>query len=566
MFATNRREITAPLLVVGIAALVGLIYSDSFASMAAVWSGSGYGHGIVVFPISAYLLWRLRGPLAGVELRPWAWGMATLVGLVLTWLVARSVGVQAAEHLAIVLLIPAAVATCLGTALTRRALFPLLFLAAAVPIGDALSPYLMRVTADVSATLLRGVGVPVFREGQFITLPGGEFEVADVCSGLRYLVAGTMIALLFAYLTYRSNRRRALFVVVTATSLVVVNGVRAFVVMWVASATEMRVLGGEDHIYFGWLLFAVTIGALFWLGVRYSDEVPLETTGPATARGARALPVVLVFGLLMLALTAMPLVQRADNAWWLLLPVGALLLWAISRVLIPYVAVKMHTPLAAANEYRRARGAAVICLTVAVLAAGPVLLNRLATAGAAAGGVVQLPVTAACLAPSAWAGSWRPELRSPDFDVSASYRCPEQPVNVFVAGYLDNVQGKELVSEENRVIPDAWRRFVTAGTNRFDTVDGRSVEVNEVRVEGGGLNSLVWYWYLVGERTTTTPVAVKINQAIEFIRGGRSDGTLYWLETPLTATLPAAAERLASVARELEAARTRSSTQKGDGT
>ena len=42
--------------------------------------------------------------------------------------------------IAIVLLISAVVATCLGVGVARRAMFPLLFLTAAVPFGDQLTP------------------------------------------------------------------------------------------------------------------------------------------------------------------------------------------------------------------------------------------------------------------------------------------------------------------------------------------------------------------------------------------------------------------------------------------
>ncbi len=145
----------------------------------------------------------------------------------------------------------------------------------------------MRVTADVSAALLRLTGVPVYREGQYITLPGGEFEVADVCSGLRYLVAGTMISLLFAYLTYRSTWRRVLFVAATAFALIFANGLRAFIVMWVASASEMRLLAGEDHVYFGWILFAVVIGGMFLLGTRYAEHEALDGPRTTAVGGAR---------------------------------------------------------------------------------------------------------------------------------------------------------------------------------------------------------------------------------------------------------------------------------------
>ena len=105
-------------------------------------------------------------------------------------------------------------------------MFPLLFSLAAVPVGDGLLPHLMLLTADTSTALLRAVGVPVFREGQFLSLPGGNFEVASVCAGLAYLTAGTVIALLFSYFTYRSVLKRFLFVMLTMVVVILTNGLR----------------------------------------------------------------------------------------------------------------------------------------------------------------------------------------------------------------------------------------------------------------------------------------------------------------------------------------------------
>jgi EpsI family protein len=195
-------------------------------------------------------------------------------------------------------------------------------------------------------------------------------------------------------------------------------------------------------------------------------------------------------------------------------------------------------------------------------------LRRVADSHAAPS-LSELPAAAqGCDAPRAWSGGWRPELQSPDFSLSGSYSCRGEPVNVFIAGYFRNTQGKELVSEENRPVPREWRRFTQTGTNRFDTAKGRSVEVNEVLVDRGDASAVIWYWYSVGDRTATRPAVVKATQALEIILNGRSDGAIYWLETPFRAT-PAALhedqERLAAVAREIEAARTRETSGGGGG-
>jgi exosortase A len=547
-----RRDFGSVVMIGGVAALVALVYADTFVSLAAGWSYQDYSHGMLVFPISAYLVWRLQSSLGSLDLRPWPWGIAVMFALVMIWLLSNIVGVQAAEHLAAVLLIPAAIATCLGLPIVRCALFPLLFLVAAVPMWDALIPPLMAITADVSAWLLRVFGVPVYREGQFLSLPGGDFEVADVCSGLRSLVSGVTIALLFSYLTFRSSSKRALFVAFAAVSLIAVNGLRAFIVMYVASATDLRWLAGTDHIYFGWILFAILIAILFWVGSRYSDrfdDAPRDAAPTSTTRGAGAWPLALILGLVMLAITAQPFRRDIANVWWVL-PAGAVLLWAVSRFMSVPAAWAVAGATSSVTRGRLEAGStAVVAAAVAVLIGGPLVLNRPLSDAATAPRALTLPV-GSCGPAEPLVGVWRPEWQSPDVTVAGSYRCGNEIVNVSIAGYWTQAQGRELVSDQNRFFPDNWRQFVTINRSQFETARGHTA-VREVHVAGPGRGALIWYWYVVGDQTATDPVAVKLSQALELVTSGRTDGAVYWLQTQVTPSVEAGRARLEAVARDV---------------
>jgi len=56
----------------------------------------------------------------------------------------------------------------------RAALFPLGFLLLMVPNGEALIQPLIAFTADFTVGAVRLVGIPVYREGPFFTMPTGE--------------------------------------------------------------------------------------------------------------------------------------------------------------------------------------------------------------------------------------------------------------------------------------------------------------------------------------------------------------------------------------------------------
>ena len=89
----------------------------------------------------------------------------------------------------------------LGNQAVSALAFPLFFLLFAVPFGEFLLPALMEQTADVLIFALRLTGIPVYREGQFFTLPSGSWSVVEACSGLRSLTAlislGVLLGALF---------------------------------------------------------------------------------------------------------------------------------------------------------------------------------------------------------------------------------------------------------------------------------------------------------------------------------------------------------------------------------
>jgi EpsI family protein len=253
-------------------ALVVWVYWQSFSRMVSMWSLADYQYGWLVYPIALYLLWNKRAELAIAPMRASWIGVAVTAALVAMWLVARLSGVQVGE-LAAASLMPAAVFWAVaGTRALRVALFPLGLLLAGVPVGEFLVQYLQEITATISTGLLYLTRVPAYREGMFLTLPGGSFEIAKACGGLRYVLAAVMGSLAYAYVAYAVLWKRALFVVLAGVAMVLTNGIRAFIVMSVASATEMRLLAGKDHVYFGIVLFALAFAGLIWLGERHADR------------------------------------------------------------------------------------------------------------------------------------------------------------------------------------------------------------------------------------------------------------------------------------------------------
>ena len=189
-------------------------------------------------------------------------------------------------------MVPLAVWAVLGTQTLKALLFPLAFLFFAVPFGEFLVPPLMNWTADFAAIAIRASGVPIFREGNFLTIPTGTWSIVEACSGIRYLIASFMVGCLFAYLSYRSPIRRAAFVAASLVVPIVANWVRAYMIIMLGHLTNNRLAVGADHLIYGWIFFGVVMVLLFWIGAKWREDdlpQPAPEHAGAASSGRRSL-------------------------------------------------------------------------------------------------------------------------------------------------------------------------------------------------------------------------------------------------------------------------------------
>ncbi|NQD35587.1 exosortase A [Permianibacter sp. IMCC34836] len=301
--------------------LIGLIVLLVFAQwqlaqdmFAIWWRSKTFNHCLVIPLISAYLVYERRQYVTTLTPQASALGLLLLLAASLLLLLAELAGVAVAAHFAFILSVQALVWTVLGTEICRRLLFPLLYLWFMVPFGEFLVPQLQDVTADMAVWLLRLFDIPVFRDGHFIALPNGDFLVEEACSGINYLIASLALGTVYAYLQYRSYRRRALFIALSTVVPIIANGVRAFGIILTAHLTNNEYAVGVDHLIYGWIFFGVVIFLLFALGRSFSDGGP-DAPGAGsstTERRSRQPYAVLIGALLLVSLPAA--LQRTDAA------------------------------------------------------------------------------------------------------------------------------------------------------------------------------------------------------------------------------------------------------------
>lgn len=256
-------------------AIIPLIFADATGTMISTWmESSTFNHGPMIPVLAAYLAWRRRDQLSGVQPR-FEWiGLAAVAAALMVWLVGRLSATMIVQQFGLVLTLQAFVLCVLGRDVVRRLLFPLFYLIFAVPFGAELVPPLQDITAFFVVSLLRLVGIPVFIDGVFITTPAGNYLVAEACAGLRYLISTIALGLVFANLTFHSWQRRAIFIALTLTVPIIANGIRAFLIVLIAYLSNNEIAVGIDHIIYGWVFFSLVTFLLFAAG--YAMREPLE--------------------------------------------------------------------------------------------------------------------------------------------------------------------------------------------------------------------------------------------------------------------------------------------------
>lgn len=475
-----------PLLALGIAwGLVIALYYSTGQAMVEIWNRSEtFAHAWVVPPISAWLVWRLRGELAAMSPRPSMAWMLLLPPLGLLWLAGDLAAANAATQFALVGMLVAVVPLILGTAVAARIAFPLGFLFFAVPFGDFLTPWLMERTADFTVIALRATGIPVFREALEFIIPSGSWSVVQACSGIRYLMASVMVGTLFAYLNYRSYRKRWAFVGVAIVTPLVANWMRAYMIVMLGHLSGNKLAVGVDHIIYGWVFFGIIMLAMFMIGARWSDPDPEPQ--PATT----------------------PVPGRAGGQ----ARVAGLLLVSLALVATPAV-LRGHT------EFGHLPGKPVL--------AAPTL----------AGWTWQdQPLT-----------SWQPHFLNPAASLHGQYQRADggAAIGVYVGYYRDQRPGRQLVTSVNVLALDggenSWSR-TSAGLTQAEgqawrTADLRGQALHAMVGSGQQAPRLrVWQVYWIDGRLVTSDWQAKLYGVWQTLTGRGDDGAVVMLYADKAAT------------------------------
>lgn len=265
------------------------IYYPVVAEMTRIWMTHQYaGHGMFVPLFSAVLLWIERDRLRAVpKAQDRAGLLVILLGIGVLGL-GRWTGSLLIQGWSMVIVVAGAVLWCLGRRCLRIAAFPVGFLVLMVPlprpIVDAVTLDLQLFAAGFSGWMLRSLDIPVYLSGVVIELPAMTLEVAEICNGLRFLMALLVLTIAFAQVTQRSLLRKVALVVSAIPIAILANASRVAVIALAVHFIGPEAASGVIHHVIGKAVWAVTfipliaVGvALRWGGQR-SDYQPAQLT------------------------------------------------------------------------------------------------------------------------------------------------------------------------------------------------------------------------------------------------------------------------------------------------
>ncbi|MEO5867835.1 MAG: exosortase A [Sphingomonas sp.] len=259
----------------GVAVLIITLFRvDALNLIDIWWTSTTFGHCLFIGPVLAWLVWQRRHELEIVAPVAWWPGLALVAAGGSGWLLGDAGGVALARHLGLVMMLQGAVVTILGPNVARALFFPLCYAIFLVPFGEGLEGPLQTITVAMTMPLLHMAGVPAAVDGVLITIPNGYFEVAEACSGAKFVIAMIAYGALVANVCFVSWRRRAIFMIIALIVPIVANGLRAFGTIYAAYLTSVERATGFDHIVYGWIFFGIVMGAVLAIGWRWFDRAP----------------------------------------------------------------------------------------------------------------------------------------------------------------------------------------------------------------------------------------------------------------------------------------------------
>ena len=479
---------------IGVAAF-GMVamYWTGLSSLLEVWERPEYSHGYLIPLIALYLfgtrLSQTREAYAAHPIRH-GLGLATVLLGLAVGLLGNLVHIPDISTYGLIICATGLVFVLFGTQRGLHLWVPLVYLVFMLPLPNflywPLSIKLQMISSEIGVGIISLFGVPVYLDGNIIDLGVYKLQVAEACSGLRYLFPLASFGFLFAVLYKGPVWQKVLLFVSAAPITVAMNCARIGVIGLLVDRYGIEQAEGFLHAFEGWVIFVACLLTLYLeaalLQLLVKDRRPIHTmldldfskfsqqfarlrTIPATKALALASVAILVAGLA-----------------WHLSPARA----SVTPNRDPLVLFPLTL-----EEWQGRRNTLDVSIE-RVLAADDYLVA--------------------------------------DY-VSGS---GTQSVNLFVAYYKSQTEGSGIHSPEVCIPAGGWEvsKWTSAQT-ALQMPSGDALKVNRAVIQKGLSQQLVYYWFQQRGRHMTSDYAAKAYAVWDSITRGRTDGALIRVVTPI---------------------------------
>ena len=248
--------------------LWAVVFSPLYPELVREWLGnSDNSHAFIVPLISLYFVWQRKNALQLAPIATSVWGGWLLGVSLLFYILSSAGGLEFPARVAMVSSLFGLVWFCLGKKFIQKLAFPIAFLLFMVPVPYSLislvSAPLQLMATEVSATLIGKCSIPVYREGNMLYFMQTQLEVAEACSGVRSIMALTMISFVFCFLSRDGWWRRAILVIAAIPIAIEANIFRVTGTGVLAHFYGDGVARGFLHEFSGIAIFIIGFAQLF---------------------------------------------------------------------------------------------------------------------------------------------------------------------------------------------------------------------------------------------------------------------------------------------------------------
>ena len=244
------------------------------------WTNPDYSHGLVAPFAVGYLVYRKKQRLMELPVHPAVLGLVVIVFSQALNLLGTLGAEFFLQRFSLVLFLAGAIVFVLSWEHLLELSFALVILTLVIPLPvivfNALALPLQLIASSWAENLLRFCSIPVYRDGNVLTLANQALNVSEACSGIRSLMSLLTLAAMTAYFMQRKWWLRALLIVSSVPIAMIANSCRI-----AGTGVLMRWFGpaageGFYHAFSGWVVFIIAFGVLSAESIVLQRFVPIS--------------------------------------------------------------------------------------------------------------------------------------------------------------------------------------------------------------------------------------------------------------------------------------------------